>query len=275
MLTAEAQHDVDQFLNWVRRTSQALLMFDYDGTLAPFRTKRDQAFPYPAIAATLQEMVRGVHTRVVIVSGRDVYDTVPLLGIEPCPEIWGVHGLQRRTPDGDVQTVPLDEGVLAALSDAGRWLVYQQLHNLTEVKAGSVAVHWRGHSAREAKEIRARAILGWKPIADSAGLDLLDFDGGLEIRAPGADKGRVVRTLLAEMPPETPAAYLGDDTTDESAFRAIQGRGLSILVRPRRRATSAQLWLKPPEQLLAFLTRWLEAVRDPDARSDRDPVAVG
>jgi trehalose 6-phosphate phosphatase len=68
-----------------------------------------------------------------------------------------------------------------------------------------------------------------------------------------------VHALLGEVSPETPAAYLGDDTTDESAFRAMEGRGISVLVRPTWRQTAAQSWLKPPQELLEFLDLWLKA----------------
>ena len=274
MLKLEAQHHIASFLGLVRNSSQALLMLDYDGTLAPFRKERDRAFPYPSVTAALQELVRCGHTRVVIISGRDIRETVPLLGIQPCPEIWGVHGLQRRRTDGSVETIALAADVLAALDDANHWLRYQQLQGMAEVKTGSVAVHWRGRSEGEAEGFRGRVILGWRPIADRAGLDLLEFDGGLEIRAPEADKGEVVRTLLAEMSPQTPAAYLGDDTTDELAFRAIRDRGLSVLVRPRWRRTAAQVWLKPPEELLDFLLGWLEAIRGRDTLSGEEAAAV-
>jgi trehalose 6-phosphate phosphatase len=273
VLRPEAQHQIEPFLSLLRQASQSLLMLDY-GTLAPFHRERNQAFPYPSIRAVLQEIVRGGHTRVVIVSGRDISDTVPLLGIRPCPEVWGVHGLQRQRPDGSVETTALDRRVLDALGDAGRWLGYQQLQNVAEFKTGSIAVHWRGRSEPQAEKIRGRVVLGWKPIADHAGLDLLEFDGGLEIRAPEADKGEVVRTLLSEMSPQAPAAYLGDDTTDERAFRAIRDRGLSVLVRPRWRRTAAQLWLKPPGELLDFLTQWSGAARTWDALGREAEVAA-
>jgi trehalose 6-phosphate phosphatase len=275
LLKPEAQHHIESFLSLFRQASEALLMLDYDGTLAPFHTERDRAFPYPSVAAALQEIVRDGYTRVVIVSGRDVGDTVPLLGIQPCPEVWGVHGLQRQKADGSLETIPLDSRVLDALGDAGRWLGYQQLQDMAEFKTGSLAVHWRSRSEWEAEEIRGRVVLGWKPIADHTGLDLLEFDGGLEIRAPEADKGEVVRTLLSETSPQAPVAYLGDDTTDERAFRAIEGRGLSVLVRPRGRRTAAQLWLKPPEELFDFLTQWLEAARGRDARRETAVAVSG
>jgi trehalose 6-phosphate phosphatase len=274
VLKPEAQFRTERFLKTVAEAQRSLLLLDYDGTLAPFRRERDQAFPYPGSAQLLEEIVRSGHTRVVIISGRDTSETIPLLGIAPVPEVWGLHGLQRRKPDGRIETVRIDERYLDALTDANRWLDCQHLWHAAELKTGSVAVHWRGITKPEAEELRERLLAGWKPIAEYSGMELLDFDGGLEIRTPEADKGDVVRIMLSEMEAGTPAAYLGDDVTDERAFRAINGRGLSVLVRPRWRQTAAQLWLKPPGELLDFLTRWLDAVHGRDALGGQAAAAV-
>jgi trehalose-phosphatase len=96
----------------------------------------------------------------------------------------------------------------------------------------------------------------------------------VEVRASQADKGDAVRAILREMDPNAPAAYLGDDNTDESAFRAIQGRGLSVLVRPRWRQTAARLWLKPPDELLDFLARWLKVSQRRNAFGGEAAAAV-
>lgn len=274
MLEPETQLHIERFLKAVAQTPRSLLLLDYDGTLAPFCEERDQAFPYPGVAELLQEIVRVGHTRVVISSGRNTSEIIPLLGISPTPEMWGLHGLQRRKPDGSIETMRLEERYVDALSDADRWLGCQYLRHTAEFKTGSIAVHWRGLSDWGAEDLRGRVLLGWKPIAVHSGLELLDFDGGIEIRVPETDKGDVVRLVLSEMEPDTPAAYLGDDTTDERAFRAIRGRGLSVLVRPRWRQTAAQLWLKPPEELLDFLTQWREAVRRRDALGGEAAVAM-
>ena len=74
----------------------SLLMLDYDGTLAPFTTRRDHAFPYPGVRELLQQVTLASHTRVVIISGRDVSAISDLLDLNPGPEIWGLHGIQRR-----------------------------------------------------------------------------------------------------------------------------------------------------------------------------------
>jgi len=256
---AEISSQIASFLRMVGRQPRSLLMLDYDGTLAPFRRERDQAFPYPGVTPVLQDIVRIGRTRVVIVSGRDVSETVSLLNIQPCPEIWGLHGRQRQIPSGIVQSSPLDSATLDALSDADRWLGYQHLRHHAEFKKGSIAVHWRGLSATEGEQIRDRVLLGWRPIAENADLAILHFDGGIEIRPCGIDKGDAVRAILQEVSTDAPAVYLGDDTTDEPAFVAMRGRGLSILVGLRRRPSAAQVWLQPPDELLAFLVQWLSA----------------
>jgi trehalose-phosphatase len=258
----------------VAKAPQAALLLDYDGTLAPFRAKRDQAYPYPGVASLLQHILRNGRTRLVIVSGRDAPDILPLLDIDPRPEIWGIHGLQRLKTDGTMQMPPLDEGTVKGLSDADRWLGYQQLRHAAEFKAGSIAIHWRGLSESGVEDLRCRVLLGWRPIAEHSGLNLLEFDGGVEIRASAADKGDAVRDFLNEVGPGTPTAYLGDDNTDESAFQAMQGRGISVLVRPRWRQTAAQMWLKPPDELLDFLNLWLKACVGHDAIGSGAVAAV-
>ena len=261
----DALRQLDSFFKTAADASSSLLMLDYDGTLAPFSRERDKAFPYVGVQSLLQQIIHAGRTRLVIVSGRDVGDTASLLNLDPNAEIWGLHGLQSRTPDGVIHTATLDGATLDALADANRWLDYQGLLGSAEHKTGSIALHWRGFDELHAKELRGRVLLGWRPIAEASGLRLLEFDGGVEICSQEADKGEVVRFLLERSPAGTAAAYLGDDATDERAFRAINGYGLSVLVRPRWRHTSAQLWIKPPAELLSFLEQWLRATTKRDA----------
>ena len=160
----------------------------------------------------------------------------------------------------------MEEPVLHALAEADRWLRYQGLHNRAEFKTGAVAIHWRGLDEATAAEIRGQVLLGWFPIAQSTPMELLEFDGGIEMRMPGRDKGDAVRTILHDIGPEVPVAYLGDDLT-ERAFLALGTLGLSVLVHPEWRKTAATLWIRPPEGLREFLTRWLQACREGQRRA--------
>ena len=253
------QRNIEELLESVARARQSVLLLDYDGTLAPFSIDRHRAVPYPGLRDLLQQIIDTGRTRLVIVTGRDAHEIDPFLRLRPAPEIWGSHGLQRLLPDGRCQMPQIPPAVAEVLEDARRWLEYQGLDDCAERKPGSIAVHWRALEQTEAEELRGRIIVGWFPIADRANLKLLEFDGGVEMRMPDLDKGDAVRTMLREIGPNVPVTYLGDDITDERAFRALGSRGLGILVRPNFRRSAAQAWLKPPEELRDFLSRWLAA----------------
>jgi len=253
---------VERFMHAVAESPFSALLLDYDGTLAPFCLNRQQALPYPGIAALLQEIIANGRTRVVIITGRNAHEVIPLLAVHPSPEIWGCHGLERLRPHGTYETPRVEEFALRALADADRWLRHQELHHRAESKTGAVAIHWRGLDEATAAETRRQVLLGWLPIAQATPMELLEFDGGIEMRMPGRDKGDAVRTILGEIGPGAPVAYLGDDTTDERAFLALGPRGLTVLVRPAWRKTEAALWIRPPEGLRDFLTQWLQACCD-------------
>lgn len=252
--------NIEEFFESVARAPRSVLLLDYDGTLAPFSVDRRSAIPYPGLRDLLQQIVDVGRTRLVIITGRDAHEIDPFLHLRPAPEIWGSHGLQRLLPDGSSQMPEIPPAVNEVLDDARRWLEYQGLHDLAERKPGSIAVHWRALEQNAAEELRGRIIVGWFPIADRASLKLLEFDGGVEMRMPDLDKGDAVRTVLKEAGPNVAVAYLGDDLTDERAFRALGPRGMSILVRGTFRRTTARAWLKPPEELREFLSRWLQAI---------------
>jgi trehalose 6-phosphate phosphatase len=273
-LKSEDKTLVASLLRAVARAPQSLLMLDYDGTLAPFQQDPKQAFPYPGFSAVLQQIVKTGRTRLVIISGRDANELIPLLNVSPRPELWGLHGLQRLKTDGSVELSPMDPATLATLGAAEDWLRYQHLEHTAEFKTGSIAVHWRGLDECEAEAIRGRVLMGWTPLAKYTLLDLLEFDGGVEMRAHNSDKGDVIRTILSEVNPDAPAVYLADDTTDEQAFHAVNSRGLSVLVRPRWRRTAAQAWFIPPDDVLNFLSRWLQASQERDLLRDDNDTSV-
>lgn len=261
MLDTQVKPTIENFLEELAQSPTSALLLDYDGTLAPFHVERDRAFPYPGVSALLRDIMSTGHTRVVLITGRRVEDVVPLLGVVPPPEVWGVYGLQRLKPDGTCEMPRVDETIAHALEGAVQWVNELGFGNQLEAKPGSVAVHWRGLEESAATRIRATVLLGWLPIADRARMVLQDFDGGVEIVMSGCNKGAAVREFLEELNSEIPLAYLGDDQADEDAFRALQNRGLRVLVRPEWRESAADVWLQPPEELVRFLFQWLAVCR--------------
>jgi trehalose-phosphatase len=197
----------------------------------------------------------------IIVSGRPANELPALLGLHPHPEIWGTYGIEKIHADGRCEEVHVSHKALLTLAKAEARLENDGLSERIEVKLAAVAVHWRGLPASDALNIRTKAYRILKPLAVQPGLALSEFEEGLEIRLSSANKGDALRGLLSKLDPDVPVAYLGDDATDEDAFRVLNGRGLTVLVGPTRHFTAAQIWLKPPDELLQFLTDWIHACR--------------
>jgi trehalose 6-phosphate phosphatase len=253
------EEKVEEFLRGVALAPRSVLLLDYDGTLSPFSVARKQAVPYRGVAELLQQIVNSGRTRLVIITGREAHEISPLLGLQPSPEVWGSHGLQRLRPNGLYEVGAISPKAKHALNDAERWLEHQGLESAAESKPGGVAIHWRGLSQLATFELRNRILVGWVPIAEGGSLSLIEFDGGLEMRISRPDKGDAVRSILGETDHDVPVAYLGDDQSDENAFRALGDRGLSALVRTTPRPTSAQIWLEAPAQVFEFLLGWQQA----------------
>jgi trehalose-phosphatase len=244
----------------LRGAERRALLLDYDGTLAPFRIDPARAEPYPGIREALAAILAAGHTRLVIVTGRAIRDLMPLLRLDPLPEVWGSHGWEPATPEETAPATQADLIARAAMSEAAALAPeLEARHARIELKPSGLAVHWRGLAGEDAEAIRCWLESQWTALDLGRGLNWCDFDGGVELRLPGRDKGHVVDRLLGEMGAGTVAAYLGDDLTDEDAFRAIRGRGTSILVREEFRPTAADFLLRPPEEVLDFLARWNEA----------------
>jgi len=248
------------FFSCLGAASASALLLDYDGTLAPFQIDRNNAYPYPEVVPLLEEISNRNHTRVVIITGRPVADLDPFLQPLDNLEIWGTHGLEHRLPDGTYKQSQTALSTLQLLREAKDWVIQAKLAPLAEFKPGGIAIHWRGLSKSEAHEIEAQLRAGWNTFARSGELKFLSFDSGLELRIARPHKGDAVASIIAESGPRTEIAYLGDDLTDEDAFRVLNGRGLTVLVRPEYRETAAQVWLKPPHELIAFFEEWLSRI---------------
>ncbi len=264
MPETDAKLPIREFLRRLSRSSASILALDYDGTLAPFHVDRLVAVPYPGVAGLIRRIAATGQTRVVLVSGRPAEEVRDLLGIAPVPEIWGLHGRQRLYPNGRSELLSMKDSDRETLEQAAAWIEAQHLESVAEFKPGSVAVHWRGLAREEAAKLRTLVQPAFASLAARNGMAVLEFDGGLELRCAEPHKGTAMLVLRSELAPDTPFAYLGDDTTDEDAFRALRDTGpLTVLVRPEWRETAARAWLRPPDELLEFLGGWLERIEEP------------
>jgi len=256
------------------QAGEKVLALDYDGTLAPFRKERMEAVPLPGVMETLAKIAQRGDTRVAVISGRPLDELDRLMGKAARRfVIFGAHGWESRRPGGAVETAKITKKTADALEraqekalDAAAGLLGPgEAKERIERKAAGVAAHVRGMDREKAGEWLRNLRKEWEDLA-GAGLELIRFDGGLEIRAEGKNKGDSIKTLARMFPKAGLMVYIGDDRTDEDAFKALRGKGVGIKV--GKGPSAAGYYLDDCNDVLNFLKEWAKA--RPLERNSRD-----
>lgn len=235
------------------RAAGVALFLDIDGVLAPIAATPEGVGPDPRRTAVLERLARKLDGRLAILSGRTLAEIDRIAGT-PLAAAAGVHGLERRQ-DGRTLRVAADPALGDAVQ-AFRDFARDRPGARVEDKGLATALHYRlapdhAHAALD---------LG-RDLAAATGLKLQRGDMVVELRTSGADKGAAL-TAFMQAPPFAGAVpvMLGDDLTDEDAFRAAAALGgYGVLVGPVRE-TAATRRLADPGQVID----WLEAVAEAD-----------
>jgi trehalose 6-phosphate phosphatase len=234
-----------------------LLGLDFDGTLAPIVPHPEGAGLLPASRDALMRLAGRRDTRIALVSGRalgDLRRRVNLDGVYYA----GNHGLEIDGPD--VHRVHAEAEAardsLALLARALESELSAIDGVVVENKTLTLSVHFRMvDDEAECERVRAavRACAG-----TNSGMRLTDGKKVVEIR-PDVDwhKGRAFRFLrdtLEKTFGRGPAIFIGDDRTDEDAFRELGEMDCSIVVGdPPLHESIAHTALRSPEEVAAFL----------------------
>ncbi|MFW5723457.1 MAG: trehalose-phosphatase [Halochromatium sp.] len=239
------------------------LFLDYDGTLTPIVERPEDAHLSTSMRRALREAAQRMP--LALISGRDLDDVRSLVGLEQVIYA-GSHGFHIRGPELRLER---PEG-MDALDDLDRAAnaIEERLENVDGVrierKRFAVAVHVRQVSdadlprVQEAVDQARRNVDGLRKTAGKRVFELRpDVDW---------DKGRAVRWLLSELKldgPDVLPLYLGDDETDEDAFRALrQIGGIGILVAEDARPSAADYRLRTPDEVEALLRHLTGGERD-------------
>jgi len=244
---------------WARiaRHPQRVLMLDFDGTLAPLVPDRTTVALPPASFAALRRIASRPMNRVAVISGRPLAELAGHLGGLPV-HLVGEHGWEERTPLGLTWTHRPGWWVRQRLGLAA-WLAAAAGHAAQlERKRTAVVLHTRA-PAPGGKALPAGAVPRlWKLLTLRGGLGLDAIDGGWELRATARGKHTAALGLLRAAPPDTLAVFLGDDVSDEDAFRVLRPTGVTIRVGGAERSSAAEWRLGGPAEVAAFLSRWAE-----------------
>lgn len=246
---------IPNFWGQVRNANNLFLGLDYDGTLAPFAVDPMQACPFPGVMGLLRVLVTEGQTQIAIISGRPVGEVMTLLNNPPVTVI-GSHGYELWPAEGVcVVRQPTPEQLQGIYEIRTSMQQCGYSHKL-EVKVASLAFHTRGLDPLSAAAIEKEIATKWSGMARYYGLECRRFNGGVEFRCTGWNKGDALLALLDSQAEDTLAVYIGDDETDEDAFAVIRGRGIGIKVGDPHRPTAAQGFLTNCRAVATFLQHW-------------------
>lgn len=250
------------------RRKNIFLFLDYDGTLTPIAPRPQQAL-LPSGTKSLLSVLSGfAPLKVAVVSGRSLDDIRRLVGVRGLYYA-GNHGLEASGPrlvfrSGQMsQTQRVLRAIRKVLETSIRDIPGAHL----EDKGFSLSYHYRLVKPKDqgrARQIFRDAVLA---VCDRKKIRIVAGKKVLEVRPVTRwHKGTILawfleHAMFSDASRPVMPIYVGDDTTDEDAFRFLKGRGLAIRVGAARR-TSAPYSLKDPAEVAVFLRRLIDLERE-------------
>ena len=231
------------------------LFLDVDGCLLDFADRPDGVAVPAALRASLEALSTRLGGAIALVSGRSLATLDRLFDPLRLPSA-GLHGLERRAAGGRLVEAPAPAPLLEKVRTNARRVADAHPGTLVEDKGAALALHWRqAPDAAEAFREFAEAALPWLK-----GYRLQPGDHVIELRPASADKGDAIAAFLDEPPfAGRLPVFAGDDLTDEHGFEVVNALGgLSVLVGGRRNS-AAQLALRDPADVRAWLAAWKSA----------------
>jgi len=236
-----------------------VFFLDYDGTLTPIVDRPEDA----KISLEIKSVVETLSKKCLVaaVSGRMREDVESLLGIKGLIYA-GSHGFDILGPDIKMiepraqETIPLVGQVIKEFESR----VGSIEGVIIENKKFSTAVHYRLADASAFPKIK-------EVIDDVVGrhkeLRILHGKKVFEIMpAIHWNKGMAVRWVMEALNlnwEDYCVVYIGDDTTDEDAFRVVRSRGRAILVSEKNQPSSADFVVKNPDEVKKLFEQILKS----------------
>lgn len=255
-MTTDNLGELAERLGHLARVPTLLVACDYDGTLAPLTDNPMEAHPNRNSAAALRALAEHANTHVALISGRSLRDLATLSRFPEEIRLVGSHGNEfdlgfahGLEPD----KADLRHRLVGEVNALGR-----KYSAYVEEKPAGVTFHFRTMTEAEAEAARqelVRGPAGWDGVHVRNGHDIV------ELSVIETNKGQALRSIRHRVGASA-VLFIGDDTTDEAAFRTLSGPDVGVKVGEAK--TAAPFRVADPErvaQVLALLaqlrSRWL------------------
>lgn len=254
------------FLADCRAASHILLLADYDGTLTPIVGRPQDAVLSPGVRDKLSALARKPDFSVGIISGRSMAELKSLVSIDGIyyagnhgMEIEGA-GLNYINPQAGLAQATIKDlaGQLAAALENISGVIIQD-------KGLSLSVHYRLVKEEEQNVVAETVHRLAGPLRREGKIKVFSGKKVWEIRPPiDWHKGKAVESIGREIKSvlkleRVLTVYLGDDTTDEDAFKVLhRPEGWSVFVGRENASSAAEYFLNSVAEVEEFLSRLLE-----------------
>lgn len=246
----------------IRRSGHVLLFLDYDGTLTPIVRRPEKALLSPSTGKLLEKLRADPRYTLAVISGRSLRDVRKLVGLRGIVYA-GNHGLELAGPKIRYINPHAKRArpLLARIARRLRRELGAVPGAAVENKGLTLTIHFRGVKAGE------RQLVGMifdgitRPYRRKRKIRVARGKCVFEVRPPVKwNKGTMVlwilkRTEAIRKGEEILPVYLGDDLTDEDAFQALSGRGITVLVGDPNPLSRAGYRLSGVREVRTFLRK--------------------
>jgi trehalose-phosphatase len=243
----------------IQNAQNLFLFLDYDGTLTPIASRPELALCASEVKNRLEALrdLPGVH--IAVISGRSLEDVRRKVGVSGIIYV-GNHGLEIENPVGRHKKIlaPVRKGELKRIRQNLQNSLKKIPGILFEDKGPILSVHYRKVPQKflsQVPRVVEVELQQWRGRWKIASGKMV-----LEIRPNiNSNKGKAVKEILKIFPSKgLLPIYLGDDQTDEDAFRMLKGKGISVFIGPGGYPSEADFFLQNPDEVQEFLVRSLE-----------------
>ncbi|MDA0739979.1 MAG: trehalose-phosphatase [Nitrospirae bacterium] len=241
-------------LNAQFHEKQVVVFLDYDGTLTPIVERPELAVLSQDMRDALKLLSR--QCPVGIISGRDRKDVTNLVNLDSLI-FAGSHGFDIAGPEGWNLHHEVGAQFSSALDQAEadlRIRLQAISGSVIERKKNSIAVHYRlveQDNVAEIEQTVTQVLSTFPTLRRSEGKKVFEIQPRLDW-----DKGKALLWLLERLEWKKNnyyPVYIGDDLTDEDAFRVLPNTGVGIVVEEGFRFSSAQYALHNPHEVQQFI----------------------
>ena len=258
----------DKALTTIRRhyanAKNRCILLDYDGTLVPFTRLPSEASPDNAVKDMLTRLTSDTRNHIIVISGRDLSSLDRWLGAMPLTLV-AEHGASFKMRNSTwQQLISVSDLWKDEIRRIMQMFVIRSAGSFIEEKINTIAWHYRNTQTGLGFS-RSRELLNTlSQLIQNTTLQVIDGNKVVEVRISGFDKGATALKIVNEQDPDF-VLCIGDDTTDEDMFKALEGEAYTIKV--NNGASAAQYTILSQQQVLPLLNKLIAPLAEPQVQT--------